>query len=798
MIRLLLFFLLATTSQQLLSQLNATLRANLPFNVMVNDVWGYVAPDGTEYALVGRNDGVSIVSLANPDAPVESVFVPGVSSIWRDIKTYGTHAYVTADGQNSDGLMVIDLSNLPDSAPSEVFTYEIPGTPGGTFRRAHNLYIDVPTGMLYTAGSGSANSGGVIIFDLTQDPAHPTFVASAPSVYAHDVYVQNGVAFASEINRGVLSIYDVTDPEDIGLLGSTPTPYTFTHNAWTNAEGTIVYTTDEKRNASVAAYDISEYDDIRLLDEYRPLTSLNTRTIPHNVHVIDDYLSISYYTDGLRVVDASDPTNLVEVANYDTWLGPDGEFYGAWGAYPFLPSGLTLISDMQTGLYVVEVDYKRAARITGTVTLDETGEPVADARVELLAPQLAFDISDGLGNYATGVAEPGTYQVVASRSGYYPDTVSIVLSAGETVTQDLQLSLRPALEIEIFVASADDGRVIPGATVSMIHNDQRVTGVADSDGRIAFSGMHDYDFLAVGTAWGYQLLLEENLNGGELNGDTLFLTPGYEDTFITDLGWTVTGNASKGAWQRGRPQYTINAQGIGQTDSDSPNDYGDLGWFTGLTRSGNSYANDVDGGVTILTSPVMDLSGYGTGVRLTYDYWFRNTSRSGEPINDTLKVLVTNKDTSLLLAAYPGQAETWLRDTFVLNEQLVLTDSMHLVIRVADQAPDHLVEAAFDNFRVLDSLMLSPVAEGPGTIDSGVTMDVYPNPARAEFTMTVDLAGYPTAELEVFTLTGQRVFQQRLSPSASVTFGGEWKRGLYVARLSAGGRTLRVAKLIKQ
>jgi len=31
-----------------------------------SDVWGYVAQDGTEYALVGLRDGVSIVSLANP------------------------------------------------------------------------------------------------------------------------------------------------------------------------------------------------------------------------------------------------------------------------------------------------------------------------------------------------------------------------------------------------------------------------------------------------------------------------------------------------------------------------------------------------------------------------------------------------------------------------------------------------------------------------------------------------------------------------------------------------------------
>ena len=33
---------------------------------------------------------------------------------------------------------------------------------------------------------------------------------------------------------------------------------------------------------------------------------------------------------------------------------------GAWGVYPFLPSGKILLSDMQTGLYIFDVDYNNA------------------------------------------------------------------------------------------------------------------------------------------------------------------------------------------------------------------------------------------------------------------------------------------------------------------------------------------------------------------------------------------------------------------------------------------------------
>jgi len=39
----------------------------------------------------------------------------------------------------------------------------------------------------------------------------------------------------------------------------------------------------------------------------------------------------------------------------DTYTGPDQQYYkGAWGVYPLLPSGNILVSDMQSGLFIVE------------------------------------------------------------------------------------------------------------------------------------------------------------------------------------------------------------------------------------------------------------------------------------------------------------------------------------------------------------------------------------------------------------------------------------------------------------
>jgi hypothetical protein len=112
---LLLLVTVCVTTSALFSQaFNTTLRDQLSYGSNLNDVWGYVAPDGTEYALVGVRNGLSIVSLADPDNIVEVAFIAGDNSIWRDIKTFGTYAYVVAD-QGDDGLVIHDLSGLPGS-----------------------------------------------------------------------------------------------------------------------------------------------------------------------------------------------------------------------------------------------------------------------------------------------------------------------------------------------------------------------------------------------------------------------------------------------------------------------------------------------------------------------------------------------------------------------------------------------------------------------------------------------------------------------------------------------------------
>ncbi|MEJ2195304.1 MAG: T9SS type A sorting domain-containing protein, partial [Ignavibacteriaceae bacterium] len=73
----------------------------------------------------------------------------------------------------------------------------------------------------------------------------------------------------------------------------------------------------------------------------------------HNIFILGNYAHISYYKEGYVVLDISDPTTPKLVGQYDTYLSNGGTYNGAWGCYPYLPSGYIIISDMVTGLYIL-------------------------------------------------------------------------------------------------------------------------------------------------------------------------------------------------------------------------------------------------------------------------------------------------------------------------------------------------------------------------------------------------------------------------------------------------------------
>jgi choice-of-anchor B domain-containing protein len=65
-----------------------------------NDSWGWTDPDdGTEYALIGLNNGTAFIDISDPVNPIYLGKLPThtSNSTWRDIKVYDNHAFIVSE-----------------------------------------------------------------------------------------------------------------------------------------------------------------------------------------------------------------------------------------------------------------------------------------------------------------------------------------------------------------------------------------------------------------------------------------------------------------------------------------------------------------------------------------------------------------------------------------------------------------------------------------------------------------------------------------------------------------------------
>lgn len=794
--KLLLLLCLSFAFTQANAQLNMSLLSQIEYDTDANDIWGWADPDdGTEYAIVGLKNGVSIVSLADPNNAQEVAFIPGQNSIWRDIKTWGDYAYVVTDqGGTTEGLTVIDLSDLPNSAPFFHWTPEFPGL--GQLERCHNIYID-ENGYAYLAGC-NVNEGGMLFIDVFTTPGSPAFVGPAPNTYSHDVYVRDNKMYAAEIYEGRLAIYNVDDKLNPTFMGSIETPFNFTHNVWLSEDGNIAYTTDEKPNAPVASYDVSNPEEIVELDQFRPLLTLGLDVIPHNVHVWgEDWLVISYYTDGGIIADASRPDNIIEVGNFDTFLGGDGGFSGAWGLYPYLPSGIVLVSDINNGLFVLDAQYVHACWLEGNVTDSQSGAALFDVNVEIVSDELNQAVTDLLGDYKTGIAISGTFDVEFSKPGYYPKTVSVDFENGVLEILDVTLDPFVAYTISGLTITDEDGAPVQGATV--IASGEGITQETVSNESGVFElELYQGSYEVYAGAWGYHTIVIDELLIDAENSITLTLEKGYKDDFVLDMGWSATHDdtAETGFWVREVPigSYLQGGAMVANVEADVNSDLGDMCFMTG-NGDGSVGDHDVDGGKVYLTSPVFDLSEYIDPV-LSYRLWFVNESGLGEP-NDNVSVFINNGTDEVLLEMVNNSVSLWRPETaFHLTEFIDLTDQMTIRFETGDDDPGNILEAAVDAFSITE---VGEVVNSVNSIDEDWELSLSPNP----FTESINISfstelSFEKANIEVYNGQGQIIRTLNINQQQThLSFGQELPSGIYFIKFVVDGKVISGEKIVK-
>ncbi|MBK9792408.1 MAG: choice-of-anchor B family protein [Sphingobacteriales bacterium] len=410
--------------------------------------WGWNDTiNNKEYALVGTTKGLSIVDITTPTTPVEVKFINGKQGTWRECQTYKNYAYITQDNDttNSEGILIYDLSQLP-GGKADTFKGS---TPNDYITRNHSLFIDEKGFLYLNGGRININGGGqngTIIYDLKPNPKRPTFVGYTPSPsgtstnYVHDCYARNDTLFEAHIYNNRFTVWDIRNRSNPVKIQDFATAYNTIHNMWLSDNSKTLFVTHEEFNLPAEAYDISDLSNIRQLCEFK--VSPTNQEILHNVHVLNDFVIGSYYSDGVAIFDASDPTNVIPVGYYDTQPTSTRTENGVWGAWGFYKSGVISLSDMKMGLYVVKPTYVRGARIQGIVTDTNTTQVLSNVKISFVDTAISAN-SDIDGLYKTGSAKAGLTNFKAEKAGYITKFFKATLINGTTLNVDIQLRQIP-------------------------------------------------------------------------------------------------------------------------------------------------------------------------------------------------------------------------------------------------------------------------------------------------------------------------------------------------------------------
>ncbi|HNB51081.1 MAG TPA: choice-of-anchor B family protein [Anaerolineales bacterium] len=453
-----------------------------------NDVQGWTDPlDGTEYAVLGLNNGTAFIDISDPENPVYLGKLPTHtgSSLWREIEVMGNYAYVVADNDGAHGLQIFDLTQLRNVVNPPVTFTETEHY--NQFANGHTVGGNAATNFMYIMGSNTC-SGGLHMVNVA-DPLNPTNAGCySGDGYSHDAqcvlyhgpdttYQNHEICFNS--NEDSMTIVDVTNKASPVMLSrNTYAGSSYTHSTWITDDHTYVLLDDEidetsfGHNSWTRIWDVSDLNAPTIINIYEgPYASID-----HNIYIHNGLAYLANYTAGLQILDLADVANgnLTRLAYFDSYTPNDAaEYEGAWAVFPYFDSGLVLITGIGEGMYIVkprlqatfDLETKASDLVvctpgeasglfnltaqnnyTGTVTLSTSNLPAGS-----------------LANFVPNPVEvPNTSTMTVTVSttpaGTYPFTV---IGTDDTLTQtvDLSLTVYDAMPGTPTLVSPTDGEI---------------------------------------------------------------------------------------------------------------------------------------------------------------------------------------------------------------------------------------------------------------------------------------------------------------------------------------------------
>ncbi|MBA2612111.1 MAG: choice-of-anchor B family protein [Bacteroidetes bacterium] len=322
--------------------------------------WGWHQPStNKEYAIACGSNGTYFIDVTLPSTPSVCAFVPGrISATNREAKTYQNYCYVVCDEAPPNTFQIIDMSTLPATVTlvHDNKTY---------FERGHTIFIEQDKMYIGLATYSTGILSPMNIYSLAT-PTAPLLLREVkqdiPIINTvHDMFVRQDTIFASCGYQG-LYILKLNANNTLTQLGSY-TGYAasaFNHSSMLTQDGKyLMFCDEDPAGLPIRFVDVQNFSNVQPVQTFNPFAA----TTPHNPFLIGNkWAIVSCYQDGLYIYDISQPGNAVISGYFDTYPQSGGNinnyfgqvYRGNWGAYPYLPSGIIIATDMQNGVFILD------------------------------------------------------------------------------------------------------------------------------------------------------------------------------------------------------------------------------------------------------------------------------------------------------------------------------------------------------------------------------------------------------------------------------------------------------------
>ena len=323
--------------------------------------------------------GVGIFSITNPAAPVliTNYYPSPTGNNQFEMGVIRSNIAYFASWSGG-GMHILSLTN--PAAP--VLLARIGNTTGTVTNghdRVHTLFLE--RNFLYEADHATPV---VKVFDVS-NPAVPVFVRNIARhrQRIHQITVVSNRLYTSGWG-GHTDIYDVSNvgtqpPPRLGFINSGVQ----SHSSWPTPDGKLLVSCREIAGGDVRFFDITDPANAVLMLTLTPASMGLEDDTPHNPIIMGNLLFISWYQNGLQIFDITDRTKPVRIGSYDTFPSARTTlFEGNWGVYPFFGLNKILLSDMQTGLKIVDA--------TAVLTATNNYPPL------IIAPPVSQTVTQGV------------------------------------------------------------------------------------------------------------------------------------------------------------------------------------------------------------------------------------------------------------------------------------------------------------------------------------------------------------------------------------------------------------------